>query len=272
MPSADKRARQKENARLAREQREAALRRKKRTRSTITIGIVVALFVGVIILLNVTSSDKKKPAAAATTTAPSKPDPKLDPTKTYTATISTNFGPIVIELDAKKAPIGAAHFVAVAKAGVYDGSRWHRILTGFVVQGGAPGGDPSKDYGHSVVAEVPKGEYPLYDVAAAKGTNDPAGTFDSQFFIITGKRGQDLPDDYADFGHLVSGKDVVNKLLALKVDGNGDPHGLPGQVADIEKVTISVSGGSETTTSGATASSAVPATSTTSAATTSSGP
>jgi cyclophilin family peptidyl-prolyl cis-trans isomerase len=269
MPSADKRARQKENARIAREQREAALRRKKRTRSTITIGIVVALFVGVIILLNVTSSDKKKPAAADTTTTTTKPDPKLDPAKTYTATISTNFGPIVIALDAKKAPIGAAHFVAVARAGVYDGSRWHRILKGFVVQGGAPGGDPAKDYGHPVVAEVPQGKYPLYDVAAAKGSSDPPGTFDSQFFIVTGKEGQDLPNDYADFGHVLSGQDVINKLLALKVDGNGDPHGLPGQVADIDKVTISVSGGSETTTSAATASSAA---TTTTAATTSSQP
>jgi cyclophilin family peptidyl-prolyl cis-trans isomerase len=267
MPSADKRARQKENTRLAREQREAALRRKKRTRSTITIGIVVALFVGVVILLNVLGGGSSKKAAAG--------DPKLDPTKTYTATISTNFGPIVIELDAKKAPIGAAHFVALARAGVYSGSRWHRILKGFVVQGGAPGGDPSANYGHSVVAEVPKGKYPLYDVAAAKGPNDPAGTFDSQFFIVTGKEGQDLPDDYADFGHLVSGQDVVNKLLALKVDGNGDPHGLPSQVADIDKVTISVSGGSGTTTSTATASSAATtstAATTTSAATTSSGP
>ena len=58
MPSADKRARKKENARAAREQREAALKRKKRIRSTITVGIVVAIFIGVIVLLSVTGKAK----------------------------------------------------------------------------------------------------------------------------------------------------------------------------------------------------------------------
>jgi cyclophilin family peptidyl-prolyl cis-trans isomerase len=244
MPSADKRARQKENTRLAREQRDAALKRKKRTRSTITIAVVVAIFAGVILLLNVlggNNKSKKSGAATSTTTTTSQPDAVLDPSKTYTATISTNFGPIKIQLDAKNAPIGAAHFAALARKGVYDGSRWHRILKGFVVQGGAPGGDPTKNYGHSVVAEVPKGKYKMYDVAAAKANNDPAGTFDSQFFIITGKDGVALHPVYADFGHLVSGKDVIDKLLALKVDGNGDPRGLPGQKARIDKVTIAES-------------------------------
>src|SRR5882672_2325721 len=72
VPSADKRARQKENARAAREQREAAETRRKRIRSTTTIAIVAVIFVGVIVLLNVVGSDKKKatPPASTTTTAP----------------------------------------------------------------------------------------------------------------------------------------------------------------------------------------------------------
>ncbi|HTK16140.1 MAG TPA: peptidylprolyl isomerase [Acidimicrobiia bacterium] len=233
MPAADKRARKKENARAAREQREAALRRKKRTRSTITIGVVVAIFAGVVVLLNVTGSDKKKAAATTTTTT-------LDRSMKYTATISTNYGPIKLALDVKNAPIAAGHFIDLARKGVYDGSRWHRIIKGFVVQGGAPGGDPLKNYAHSVVGEIPKGKYKLYDVAAAKGKYDPAGTFGSQFFIITGAQGVALSHDYTDFAHMISGLDVVNKLLALQVDGNGDPKGLPGQKATIDKVTISV--------------------------------
>ena len=240
MPSADKRARKKENARAAREEREAALRRKKRTRSTITIAVVAAIFAGVIILLNVTGSHKKKAAAPATstTTTPT----TVDRSMKYTATITTNYGPIKLALDVKNAPIAASHFIDVARKGVYNGSRWHRILTGFVVQGGAPGGDPLKNYGHPVVGEVPKGPYKLYDVAAAKGQNDPPGTFDSQFFIITGALtgpGK-LQHDYTDFAHVTSGLDVLTKLLALKVDGNGDPRGLPGQKATIDKVTIAV--------------------------------
>jgi cyclophilin family peptidyl-prolyl cis-trans isomerase len=236
MPAADKRARKKENARAAREQREAALRRKKRTRSTITIAIVVAIFAGVIVLLNVTGSDKKKPAATTTTTTPT----TVDRSMKYTATITTNYGPIKLALDVKNAPIAASHFIDLARKGVYDGSRWHRIIKGFVVQGGAPGGDPLKNYEHSVVGEVPKGKYKLYDVAAAKGNNDPAGTFGSQFFIITGAQGVALPHDYTDFAHVTSGFDVIKKLLALQVDPNGDPKGLPSQKATIDKVTISV--------------------------------
>ncbi len=237
MPSADKRARKKENARAAREEREAVLRRKKRTRSTITVGVVVALFAGVIILLNVTGDSGKKKTAATTTTATTTPDAALDPSKVYAATITTNFGPIKLEMNVKDAPKGSAHFVALARKGVYDGSRWHRILKGFVVQGGAPGGDKNKSYGHSVVAEVPKGKYKIGDVAAAKGQNDPPGTFDSQFYIVTGAQGVNLSPDYADFAHVVSGMEVVRKLEALPVDGNGEPS----KKATIDKITISES-------------------------------
>jgi cyclophilin family peptidyl-prolyl cis-trans isomerase len=246
VPSADKRARQKENARAAREQREAAQRRRKRMRSTITIAIVAALFIGLVVLLNVAGSDKKKATPpvttppTSTTTVPPKAaagDAKLDPAKKYTATISTNFGNIVLTLDAKKAPIGAGHFVTLAKNGVYNGSRWHRIIKGFVIQGGAPGGDPTKDYGKAAVGEVPTGAYKLGDIAAAKTGPDPAGTFDSQFFIVTGSQGEALPADYADFGSVTSGMDVVRKIEALKTDASGEPSAK----ATIDKVTISES-------------------------------
>ena len=136
MPSADKRARKKENARAAREEREAAVRRKKRLRSSVTIGIVVAIFVGLVVILSVSSGGKKKDKAttstttktpATTPTTPSTPvttaktfkvaaaDDMLDPAKTYTATISTNFGDIGVALDTKNAPIGAAHFITLAR-------------------------------------------------------------------------------------------------------------------------------------------------------------
>ena len=68
-------------------------------------------------------------------------------------------GNIGVALDTKDAPVAAGHFIKLAKAGVYDGSRWHRIIKDFVIQGGAPGGDPTKNYGKSVVGEVPKGKY-----------------------------------------------------------------------------------------------------------------
>jgi len=194
----------------------------------ITVAVVVALFVGVIVLLNVTSSSKKKPAAASTSTTPK---------GTTTATIKTNFGDIKLEMNTKDAPIAAAHFVDLARKGVYNGSRWHRVIKGFVIQGGAPGGDPNKTYGKSVVGEVPKGKYAVGDVAAAKTGSDPNGTFDSQFFIVTGSQGVALPPQYADFAHVTSGMDVVRKIEALKTDSSNDPT----QKATIDKVTITES-------------------------------
>jgi cyclophilin family peptidyl-prolyl cis-trans isomerase len=162
-------------------------------------------------------------------------------------------------MDTKNAPVGAAHFVSLARQGVYEGSRWHRIIKNFVVQGGAPDGEPEKPYGDSVQAEIPERSYKIGDLAAAKGADDPPGTFDSQFFIITGKQGVALPRDYAVFGHLTSGMDVVKKLLALTVDSNGDPRADPSQKeATIDKVTITASDQPAGTTSSAVTTSSRP--------------
>jgi cyclophilin family peptidyl-prolyl cis-trans isomerase len=241
MPSADKRARQKENARAAREAREAALKRKKRNRSFMTYGIVGVVAVGLIFILTITGGkkkDNKKATSTTTTVVKTQAITKLDPAKTYTATIATNLGTIKVKLDAKDAPIGAGRFVYLAKKGDYNGSRWHRIIKDFVIQGGAPGGDPTKDVGNSVVAEVPKGKYKLGDIAAAKTDADPNGTYDSQFFIVTGSQGEALPAQYADFGSVSSGMDVVKKIEALPTDATTQE---PTQKATIDKVTITES-------------------------------
>jgi cyclophilin family peptidyl-prolyl cis-trans isomerase len=250
VPPADKRARQKENARAARLAREAAEKRRKRRRSIITFTVVGVLIVGLFVIASIAGNDKDDNDAASTATtsvttadaATGEPtaapgDVELDPSKTYKATIATNFGDIVLTLDTKNAPIGAAHFVTLARAGVYDGSRWHRIIKDFVIQGGAPDGDPNASYGKAAVAEVPKGGYELGDIAAAKTEFDPAGTFDSQFYIVTGPQGEALPADYADFGTVTSGMDVVRKIEALQTDANDEPTAK----ATIDKVTITES-------------------------------
>ena len=105
-----------------------------------------------------------------------------------------------------------------------------------MIQGGAPGGDPSKSVGNPVVGELPKDHYPVGSVAAAKTGADPPGTFDSQFFIVTGaQQGASLPNDYARFGTVTSGMDVVQKIEALPVDANSAPT----TKATIDTVTIS---------------------------------
>ena len=246
MPTADKRQRKKENARLAREAREAQIKRQRRNRTIRNAAIAGAVFVGAVLIITWVSGGKShkkvvaspsttSTASTATTTATTI---KLDPTKTYTATVSTNFGSIVLALDTKDDPIGAGRFITLAREGVYNGSRWHRIVKDFVIQGGAPGGDSSRSVGHAVVGEVPKDHYPVGSLAAAKTQNDPPGTYDSQFFIVTGAaQGAGLANDYARFGSVKSGMDVVRKIEALPVDANDAPT----QKATIDKVTVTES-------------------------------
>ena len=233
---------------MAREARIAAEKRRRRFRSVRNAAIAVAVFVLIIVIVNLLSGNDKKSAspASSTTTPPtttpsvkvSPADFKVDPKKTYSATIATNFGTIQLSLDTKQAPVASGHFIKLARAGVYNGSRWHRIIKDFVIQGGAPGGDPSKAYGKSVIGEAPRNHYPVGSLAAAKTGPDPAGTFDAQFFIVTGaQQGASLPNDYARFGSVKAGMDVVKKIEALPVDGQQAPT----QKATIDKVTITES-------------------------------
>ncbi len=222
---------------MAREARIAAEKRRRRLRSARNAAIAIAAFVAIIVIVNLlTGDDKKKVEVTTSTTTPA--EFTVKPGKTYTATVTTNFGKIVLALDAKNAPKATGHFIQVAKDGAYDKSRWHRIVKDFVIQGGAPKGNVNQNYGQSVVGEVPTDHYPVGSLAAAKTGDAPAGTFDSQFFIVTGKQqGEGLANDYARFGRVKSGMDVVKKIEALPVDQQGEPK----QKASIDKVTITES-------------------------------
>jgi cyclophilin family peptidyl-prolyl cis-trans isomerase len=266
MPSADKRARKKENTRAAREAREAALRRKKRTRSMVTVAVVAALFVGVIILLNVTGSDKKKPAAASTSTTaptglpagcvkttppkthkaiyPTPPAMTIDTAKAYTATISTSCGTFTAALDAKNAPKGVNNFVFLAKEKFYDGLPWIRVAKDFVIQGGDPTGNGDGDPGYSLITETPKNGYPLGTLAWAKKSADPSGSAGSQFFVVTGAQTAGLSQkangsyQYGAFGKVTSGLANAQKIMSL-APASGD--GLPTKPMYIFKITITES-------------------------------
>jgi cyclophilin family peptidyl-prolyl cis-trans isomerase len=162
-----------------------------------------------------------------------------DPNKTYTAKLDTNFGPIVIALDSKNAPKASGRFIELARAGFYDGLTFHRVVTDFVIQAGDPTGTGNGGSGNPPVVDFTgKNGYPLGSVAAAKTASDPAGTFDSQFFIVTGSQGATLPNDYALFGKVTSGQENAKKIEAL-APPEGD--GPPTQKAVINKVTITES-------------------------------
>jgi peptidyl-prolyl cis-trans isomerase B (cyclophilin B) len=244
---ADKRQRKKDNARAAREAREAALRRQRQRKTAIRVGVLVALFAIVVGLFAALGGNNDKPSATATssstTVAPTTPTTVAAPTETTvakvpasaTATIKTNFGPIVVELDTKNAPNGSARFIKLAKQGFYDGLDWVRASKDFVIQGGSPTNTQAGGEGHPIIGEVPKDHYPLGSIAAAKTGADAPGTFDSQFFVVTGSEGATLPNDYARFGKVVMGIENAQKIEALAPQ-SGD--GAPTKQAIIEKVTI----------------------------------
>jgi peptidyl-prolyl cis-trans isomerase B (cyclophilin B) len=147
-----------------------------------------------------------------------KPKQRLDAGKTYVATVSTNCGDFEITLDPKQAPKTGGSFKSLADKGFYDGTTFHRIVAGFVIQGGDPKGDGTGGPGYSVVEAPPQDL--LYEkgvVAMAKTGTEAAGTSGSQFFVVTAEDAQ-LPPDYALLGKVTAGQDVVDKIGVVEID------------------------------------------------------
>ncbi|MBJ7382754.1 MAG: peptidylprolyl isomerase [Acidimicrobiia bacterium] len=137
--------------------------------------------------------------------------------------METTDGTMVIELDAKNAPIATNNFVSLSRQGFYDGLTFHRIVKDFVIQGGDPQGDGLGGPGYQVPGEVPTNNYELGSIAAAKTGADAPGLFGSQFFIVTGDQGVGLPNEYARFGKVSSGLDVALKIQDAPTDSNDKP-------------------------------------------------
>ena len=141
-----------------------------------------------------------------------KPKKRLDASKTWVAVMKTSCGTIEITLDVKENPKTAASFAHLVREGFYDGLSFHRIVPGFVVQGGDPLGTGIGDPGYSVTEPPPANErYPVGTVAMAKAGTDPPGASGSQFFIVTGT---DVPLEplYAVAGRVTKGDSVVELL------------------------------------------------------------
>jgi peptidyl-prolyl cis-trans isomerase B (cyclophilin B) len=166
-----------------------------------------------------------------------KPTGKLNAGKTYTVTLETNCGTFAFSLDVKDSPNTTAAFAGLVKRGFFNGLIFHRIVPGFVIQGGDPAGTGTGGPGFSTVDKPPKSaDYKLGTVAMAKTQTEPAGAAGSQFFVVTGPDAQ-LPPQYALLGKVTKGLDVVQKIGKL---GNPtDPNGTPTQVVVMKKVTVS---------------------------------
>ena len=162
---------------------------------------------------------------------PAAPPMIIDPAKTYTATMVTSHGTMEILLDAAAAPVTVNSFVYLARFHYYDGIVLHRIIPGFVLQGGDPTGTGAGGPGYRFEDELPKpGRYQVGSFAMA---NAGPNTNGSQFFIISGPNGVGLPPLYSLFGQVVKGLDVV-----AAIDAIGTPSGRPKESVVIESVTI----------------------------------
>jgi cyclophilin family peptidyl-prolyl cis-trans isomerase len=147
------------------------------------------------------------------------PEMGIDPAKRYTATMDTSMGEIVIALDAVTAPKTVNNFVFLALHHYYDGIIFHRIINGFVCQGGDPDGTGRGGPGYKFGDELPKpGRYQIGSLAMA---NAGPNTNGSQFFIVSGQSGVQLPPQYSLFGQVVRGLDVVDAMQKVPV-GPGD--------------------------------------------------
>jgi peptidyl-prolyl cis-trans isomerase B (cyclophilin B) len=139
----------------------------------------------------------------------------LDDSKTYTLVFDTSCGQFTITLDPDVAPKTSASLVALAQDGYFDDTVFHRVVPGFVIQGGDPTQTGAGGPGYSTVDVPPAdAEYTKGVVAMAKSQFEPPGTGGSQFFIVTAENAQ-LPPDYALVGRVVDGMDVVERIGRL---------------------------------------------------------
>ncbi len=275
MPS-DKRARQ----RVAREARLAAEAQQHKRRLRIRNGIIVVVVAGAIVGIAFAVSGGGKPVASqsnasSTSTTVAKtgdaalqaqaneaavkagcpastkttvnnqkysaaPAMTIDTSKTYTATVKTTTGTFEVALDPKSAPQAVNSFVFLANKGFYHCVIFHRVIPGFMDQGGDPTGTGTGGPGYYLPAENPataatgSPQYPLGSVAMA---TSQLGVSGSQFFIVAGSEGESLSPTYPLIGSVTSGMSVVDTI-----NQQGSQAGVPPDVTQrILSITINES-------------------------------
>lgn len=162
-----------------------------------------------------------------------KPKQTVKKGEKLTAVVQTNCGSFSIELATKEAPTIANSFAYLAEEGFYNELIFHRIVPGFVIQGGDPEGTGEGGAGYTVVEAPPKNlEYTKGVVAMAKTSTAPSGSAGSQFFVVTGENAG-LPPEYAYVGNVTKGMKVVETIGEL-----GNAEEKPTQTVEIEKMSI----------------------------------
>ena len=173
----------------------------------------------------------KAPSSAARTAA--RPTAELPLSVRYDVTIATNCGAFTIRLEPAESPHAAASFASLVKHGFYDGTVFHRIVPGMLIQGGDPTGSGTGGPGYTTVDQPPShAEYTHGVVAMAKTSVEAPGTAGSQFFVVTSANAG-LTSDYAIVGTVIAGLPVVDRIGKL-----GDAGGQPSQTVEIEHATL----------------------------------
>ncbi len=167
----------------------------------------------------------------------SKKEGGIEAGKTYDAVVETDHGTFTIRLDTEHSPKTTGSFVKLAEKGFFDGTIFHRIVPGFVIQGGDPTGTGTGGPGYKTVEAPPSDtRYTHGVVAMAKAANEAAGTAGSQFFVVTAADAG-LPPDYAVLGKVSDGLDVVDTIGKLGAPSTEKPT----ERVEIKHLTIKTS-------------------------------
>ncbi len=159
-----------------------------------------------------TNEDTSMPASLSANRKMNKPDMIIDQNKIYQATLHTSVGDITIDLHTKETPITANNFIYLAQNNFYNDTIFHRVIDGFMIQGGDPRGDGTGNPGYRFDDEPFTGEYARGTVAMANSGPDTNG---SQFFIM--HQDYPLPPNYVIFGQVSQGLEVVDAIATAQV-------------------------------------------------------
>jgi peptidyl-prolyl cis-trans isomerase B (cyclophilin B) len=155
------------------------------------------------------------------------------------ALLETTAGDMTFEFFPDKAPGHVQNFVKLAEQGFYDGTTFHRVIKGFMIQGGCPRGDGTGGPGYTIKAEFNDTHHERGILSMARSQSpDSAGC---QFFVCHGEAGF-LDRQYTAFGRLVKGDDTLEKIATAPVQPGGE-RSKPVQPVQIKKVTIARAGG-----------------------------
>jgi peptidyl-prolyl cis-trans isomerase B (cyclophilin B) len=167
-----------------------------------------------------------------------RPRREVRPGVSLKAAVHTSCGTFEIALDARQFPKTVSSFVFLVRKGVYDDTTFHRIVPGFVIQGGDPLGTGTGGPGYSIDEKPPANtRYTSGTVAMAKTQVEPAGRSGSQFFVVTAPDAG-LPPNYAVLGKVSSGRDVVKRISSLGDPETGQAGTPPRATVVIREITV----------------------------------